>query len=163
MSRIKGSDSDLGSLFNIEIDPRRPSALTRMAAKVSKWSPRTTLAVLGGSVTGAIVLGFLAGRKSVSTPPAVSVSVTPGTLPAVASSTSTPAVSGGHLTVTTPLPRKLPGQLRAGASETANRLSTVPFGTIVQVLNSTDAAGKRWYQVQTPTGQTGWMHGDILS
>ena len=53
MSRIKGSDSDLGSLFNIEIDPRRPSALTRMAAKVSKWSPRTTLAVLGGSVTGA--------------------------------------------------------------------------------------------------------------
>lgn len=124
-------------------------------------NPMTTVAV---SSATAVIIGFLFGRNSTSAaPPSVTVPVTiTPAHDAPASPATLPAATGGHLTVTTR--NKIPGQLRAAAGLDAARLSTVAAGTIVQVLDSKDGTdGKRWYHVQTPAGQTGWMHGEILS
>jgi hypothetical protein len=54
--------------------------------------------------------------------------------------------------------------LRAKASEKAQRLKTMPEGTVLEIVGSDETAGGlTWRNVRDATGTSGWMAGKFLA
>jgi hypothetical protein len=76
-----------------------------------------------------------------------------------------PAPTSGTLEVDTHRTwagKPMPAQLRATPGPSGARLALVPGGAVVSVLGTREVGGAAWYQVRTPSGDEGWMHGEVL-